>query len=382
MISMQIKIIVILVTTILLTNSLGSYQLASAQITPENVSGDNISGEPNSQGSNLSNLSNSGESEDNPNSWLNVSGAWTSDESGIHGGTSDNKTSLTNNILLSPDIPQKDSSFSTTFRINDLDPNEANYVAIVYPFVESDTYQYAGINIFNNTIYAIFYNVSDGKVSTDPQWPGAKTDLTWIPGSVYNMSLVNHMSTYDLTVNGTTYYSSPIEQGNNTVGYAGLDYGRIKSIDYSNFITKYINQSQSEYPHSDDIEKVYTTSDSQTILLEDKMLPEGSFIHLYDSTPYKIISGHIAAKLPCNEDHATAVDILTGQAPNLTQAELEYVEPLSTPGVLCLYHVDIGSNDANPITDIAVANNFTEDIDFPESSGIVINVNEISGTAD
>ena len=120
------------------------------------------------------------------------------------------------------------------------------------------------------------------------------------------------------------------------------------------------------------------TRDSQTILLEGESLPEGSFIHLYDSTPYKIESGHIAAKVPCDEANATAVDVLIGQAPNLAPAELEFVAPLSSPGDLCLYHADIASDDANTITDIAIANNSTDDIDFAATSTIVLGVNEIS----
>lgn len=38
--------------------------------------------------------------------------------------------------------------------------------------------------------------------------------------------------------------------------------------------------------------------DSVVILLEGKTLPANDFKHLYDTTPYMIRSGHIAAKLP------------------------------------------------------------------------------------
>lgn len=135
--------------------------------------------------------------------------------------------------------------------------------------------------------------------------------------------------------------------------------------------------------HSENATKASTvTRDSQTILLEGESLPEGSFIHLYDSTPYKIMNGHIAAKVPCTEDNATAVDVLIGQAPNLAPAELEFVQPLSAPGDLCLYHVDIASDDVNTITDIAIANNSTEDINFPATTTIVLGVNEISSLDD
>ena len=123
------------------------------------------------------------------------------------------------------------------------------------------------------------------------------------------------------------------------------------------------------------------TRDSQTVLLEGETLPEGDFIHLYDSTPYQIMNGHIAAKLPCNDANSTDVNVLIGQAPNLQPAELEFVGPLSTPGELCLYHVDVASDETTPITDIAIQNNSTEDIDFPATSTIVIGVNEIAHLA-
>jgi hypothetical protein len=130
--------------------------------------------------------------------------------------------------------------------------------------------------------------------------------------------------------------------------------------------------------HGNETSTSTVTRDSQTILLEGESLPEDSFIHLYDSTPYKIMNGHIAAKLPCNDANSTEVNVLIGQAPNLQPAELEFVGPLSTPGELCLYHVDIASDETTAITDIAIQNNSTEDIDFPATSTIVLGVNEIA----
>lgn len=130
-------------------------------------------------------------------------------------------------------------------------------------------------------------------------------------------------------------------------------------------------------------DKKTITRDSQTLLLEDRSIPEGSFIHLYDSTPYKIMNGHVAAKLPCNDDNSTGVNVLIGQAPDFQQAELELVSELSTPGELCLYHVDIASDQTSTITDIAIQNNSTEDeIDFPPTSTVVIGVNEIASLDD
>jgi len=117
--------------------------------------------------------------------------------------------------------------------------------------------------------------------------------------------------------------------------------------------------------------------DSVTLLLEDRSLPEGSFIHLYDSTPFKIMNGHVAAKLPCNADNSTDINVLIGQAPNVSPAELEFVPELSA-GDLCLYHADLASDSEITVTDIAIQNNSTDDIDFPSTSTVVIGVNEIA----
>lgn len=137
-------------------------------------------------------------------------------------------------------------------------------------------------------------------------------------------------------------------------------------------------ETSNEYTENATHDDTTVARDSQTILLEGQSLPEGSFIHLYDTTPYKIHNGHIAAKLPCGEDNSTAVNVLIGQAPNLAPAELEFIPELSTAGELCLYHVDLESNETNPLTDIAIQNNSTDDIDFPATSTVVIGINEIS----
>ena len=118
--------------------------------------------------------------------------------------------------------------------------------------------------------------------------------------------------------------------------------------------------------------------DSQAILLEGKTIPANDYIHLYDSTPYMIINGHIAAKLPCDTNTTSPLKLLIGQAPNLTPAELEFVKPLSTPGKLCIYHVDIPSKPGEVITDIAIQNPTANEIKLPSPSSVVIGVNEIA----
>ena len=57
--------------------------------------------------------------------------------------------------------------------------------------------------------------------------------------------------------------------------------------------------------------------DSAVILLEGKTIPANDFIHLYDTTPYMIKSGHIAAKLPCDASSTSPLKILIGQLQTL-----------------------------------------------------------------
>jgi hypothetical protein len=118
--------------------------------------------------------------------------------------------------------------------------------------------------------------------------------------------------------------------------------------------------------------------DSTAILLAGQTIPGGSFIHLYDSTPDAIATGHIAAKIPCDENSNATLTILTGSAPNVQPTELELLPELSTPGELCLYHADLASEQGgNLTTDIAIQNAGEEDVELPATSTVVIGVNKV-----
>ena len=133
--------------------------------------------------------------------------------------------------------------------------------------------------------------------------------------------------------------------------------------------------------------------DSVFALLAGETIPAGSFIHLYDTTEYHIISGHVAAKIPCGDDSAPLLTILVGVAPDFTPAPVELLANLSTPGELCLYHVDLppapepanattttsaNATTTSVITDIAIANPGDEDVTLPDTSTVVIGINEIA----
>ena len=142
-------------------------------------------------------------------------------------------------------------------------------------------------------------------------------------------------------------------------------------------------------------EDTFTVRDSVFALLADQTIPASGFIHLYDTTPYSIRNGHVAAKIPCGDDSTPLLNILIGQAPDFTPAPLELIANLSTPGELCLYHADLPAAEqgnvtstnstttsANAttatVTDIAISNPGDEDITLPSTSTVVIGINEIA----
>ncbi len=124
--------------------------------------------------------------------------------------------------------------------------------------------------------------------------------------------------------------------------------------------------------------KVTVSRDMVTVLLEGKHLAPNDYIELYDSTPYKIVNGHFVAKVPCDAQGKSSVSFLTGVAPDFKMADAELVAKLSHPGSLCLYHVDLISDAKSTITDVAIQNNSTKEITFPQSSSAGVGINEIA----
>ncbi|HEX7141887.1 MAG TPA: hypothetical protein VF222_05355 [Nitrososphaeraceae archaeon] len=161
-----------------------------------------------------------------------------------------------------------------------------------------------------------------------------------------------------------------------------LSYAQNDTMSMSNMTEE--DATTTEAGHSaEEYEKEYnetsTVRDSVTELLQDKVIPGGDFLHLYDSTPYHILNGHVALKAPCGDDSTTPIQILIGSAPNMTVTTLENIAPLSTPGEQCLYHADlIPSGNVTIITDIALKNPTEEDMEFPPTATVVVGINEIT----
>lgn len=150
------------------------------------------------------------------------------------------------------------------------------------------------------------------------------------------------------------------------------------------------NPESGDAPHSTNI--IHVVRDSETILLAGQVIPPKDYIHLYDSSPYKIVNGHLAVKIPCDESFQPQLNVLVGQAPKLQSISLLLIEELSKAGKLCIYHADLEETalvtHATPdvkigtITDVALQNPGIRAIELPPTSSIVIGVNEIQAGAE
>ncbi len=149
------------------------------------------------------------------------------------------------------------------------------------------------------------------------------------------------------------------------------------------------NQAQELTPTSNNI--THIVRDSETILLSGQVIPSKDYIHVYDASPYKIVNGHLATKIPCDQSYQPVPNILVGQAPKLQSIQLHLIEELSTPGKLCIYHADLQPSSRvthtrpdvtiGTITDIAIQNPTDNAVEFPPTTSLVIGVNEIESGA-
>lgn len=124
------------------------------------------------------------------------------------------------------------------------------------------------------------------------------------------------------------------------------------------------------YFHKSDI-----SQSGVTILLNGLTLHNNEFIPLYDSTPYAG-KGHIELSVPCDESNpgAAIIQVLVGRAPDLTPMALGYVQKISSPPDMCIYHTQFGFGD--PVTDVVLKNVSGKNVTFGGPHAAVISVHE------
>ena len=126
--------------------------------------------------------------------------------------------------------------------------------------------------------------------------------------------------------------------------------------------------------------------DSQTILLDGKVIPAKNFIHLYTSAPSKIATGHIQAHIPCDANGVSPLKVIGGMMimpEEVPPLNMTLDSAMSTPGMICMYHLDIMQQNESSITDIALLNPTEQNITLPDMTSAIIHVAAIeTGTAE
>ena len=131
----------------------------------------------------------------------------------------------------------------------------------------------------------------------------------------------------------------------------------------------------------DYIHNATTDTASSTVLLSGLNLSQNQFILLYDSTPFAS-KGHIALNLPCDSTDPISplFQVLVGRAPDIIPTRLGYIDQVSAPPDMCVYHTQFGFGD--PVTDVILryVGNGTISLEGPHSVAITTHESYIPST--
>ncbi|MEM4321150.1 MAG: hypothetical protein QXS40_03230 [Candidatus Nitrosocaldus sp.] len=130
--------------------------------------------------------------------------------------------------------------------------------------------------------------------------------------------------------------------------------------------------------------KTDVVRDTVTLLLDWKRIDPNDFILIYDASPYHIMSGHVALRVPCDADGKPVITVLVGSAEDglLEEPEMMLLDKVSEKGKMCVYHADLTSTHEEgtamgKIVDVALKNPHDRIVTLPRGSSVVVGVNEI-----
>ena len=164
-------------------------------------------------------------------------------------------------------------------------------------------------------------------------------------------------------------YIAVITTGNYLATQSTSDNRLFQQTQIDNELHKQISTNLN-YSHKAD-----TNRASQTVLLNGISLNASDFLLLYDSTPYAS-KGHIALNIPCeaNQPNNPLFQVLVGRAPDLVPTTLGYIEPISSPPKMCVYHAQFGFG--KPVTDLALKNIADRNINLTGPHSVAITTHE------
>jgi hypothetical protein len=88
----------------------------------------------------------------------------------------------------------------------------------------------------------------------------------------------------------------------------------------------------------------------RTLLFSHQLIPPKDFILVYDAMPFKIIRGQVYAKLPCDSNSKSPLQIRVAALSEVKPVQLQLVSGLSKPGYMCMYNADLTSANNNTVS--------------------------------
>ena len=109
----------------------------------------------------------------------------------------------------------------------------------------------------------------------------------------------------------------------------------------------------------------------RVLLLSHQIIPPKDFILVYDSIPSKIINGQISAKLPCDSNSKSSLQVLVGQLSEVKPAKLKLIPGLSQPGYVCMYYANLTSTNNDTVVTSNTTGNYSkvDNMTTSESAG-------------
>lgn len=120
--------------------------------------------------------------------------------------------------------------------------------------------------------------------------------------------------------------------------------------------------------------------DETTLLLGYQRVRPGQFLHLYDTTPYPITSGHIAVHIDCDDEGIGELAVGVGSAPDFEIIELSMANMIhesSEHGNICLYHLDLPPEHDMIVTDVILINTSDEWVRLAPEAGVTVTIHSL-----
>ncbi|MEM2855949.1 MAG: hypothetical protein QW416_02460 [Candidatus Nitrosocaldaceae archaeon] len=106
----------------------------------------------------------------------------------------------------------------------------------------------------------------------------------------------------------------------------------------------------------------------------------GQFIHIYDTTPYPITSGHLAVHIDCDDEGVGVLAAAIGSVPDVEIIEFNMknmIHESSEHGEMCLYHLDLPPEHDMIVTDISLINTGDKWVRLSPEAGVTVTVHSL-----